>query len=336
MSQKTSSRTAGSFGLRLWKSPWPTVGWEISQFGIGVARWLVGSGEFEGISWKPVPPGAVEASPLRENFLQPEEVNKALAAALAPLGLPASNGSSPLRDVVLVIPDQAARLFVLQFDAFPRQPAEALALVKWRLKKSVPFDIDSAAVSFFAQPAGGQWDVTAVATSRAVIRQYEALAENFGLRPRWVTLSTLASLELLRGTGSKERGSQGPSGVLVAKYSPPWLTIAILQGESLRLFRTVPLPASADGTVSPTEALEALYPSVAYFQDSFQSPLETAYLCGLGETGAVVAESLERELQLRVQPLLEGLEREGDNLDPHQREWHFAALYGMVQGQARR
>ncbi|MBI4461074.1 MAG: hypothetical protein HY648_13585 [Acidobacteria bacterium] len=334
MRQNERPRTPSGLGRRLWESPLPTLGWEISQFGVGAAQWQSGASEFGGMSWKPIPPGAVEASPVRENFRQPEEVEKALAAALAPLGISEGEKPSRPRDVALVIPDQAARLFVLPFESFPEKPEEALALVKFRLKKSVPFDIDSSSISFFAQPADGQWEVTAVATSRTVVRQYEELAERFGLRPRWVSLSSLASLELIQDGVSK--GRRESEGVLVAKSSPPWLTVVVLQGESIRLFRTVPISATAENSIVTAEVLEAIYPSAAYFQDTFQSPLGPAYLCGLGESSTAVAESLERELGVRARPLLGGEGQAEGGLDPNQREWHFAALYGMAQGQMQR
>ena len=175
----------------------------------------------------------------------------------------------------------------------------------------------------------------AAATPQVVVRQYEAIVEGFGLLPRWVVLSTLAALGLLPNAG-EGRGpaglKAGPPGVLVAKYSPPWFTTAILQGGQLRLFRTVGLAAGEDSLVSPESVLEALYPSVAYFQDNFAGVLEKACLCGLGENSPAIVEMLGHELKLEVIPSLGGGGFEVRGLNPFHQERHFAALLGVVRG----
>jgi len=307
-----SARSLKQLWRRLWNTPWPSVGCEISQTGVSVARWSWNTGRSEAASWKPLPDGAVEASPLRENIRNPEPVREALGAALESIGIAGGPDSAAQpTDAILVIPDQAARLFLFTLDTFPQRPSEALSLVRWRLKKSVPFEIESAAISYRAQRRGDEWEVMAVAAPQAVVRQYEALLEEFGLRPRSVILSTLATLGLLRETARHPAGSSLPPagdsaagpGVLVGKLSSPWFTTAILQRGQLRLFRTVGIPAGPEGRLSPASVLEALYPSMAFFQDEFGGKIGTAYLCGLGASGPAVVELLTREFGIEAAPL---------------------------------
>lgn len=316
---------------RLWTSAYPTLGCEISPEGISLARWSSNSSDLEAMVWKPVSPGAVEASPLRENLPRGGEVRQALQEALGALGL--GDGSGPT-DAALVIPDQAARLFVLHFEAFPQRATEAIPMVKWRLKKSVPFDIDSCTVSYFALRQDTGWEVVAVVTPQAILRSYEELAEGLGLRPRVVTLSTLAALGLVEES-NPDGEAGGPLGVLVAKYSPPWFTTSIIQGRQLVLFRTAGLTAgSEDRAVFPEQVLETIYPSVAYFQDTQAGRLGKLYLCGLGESGALIAEALEQELQLRALPLVADPARmAGAGVEPLLAERHFTALLGMAREQ---
>ncbi|HLA40935.1 MAG TPA: hypothetical protein VJ417_13120, partial [Candidatus Glassbacteria bacterium] len=165
----------------------------------------------------------------------------------------------------------------------------------------------------------------------------------FGLRPRWVTLSTLAMLGLVadgRAEGASGKTEKAPLGagsgspaVLVAKYSPPWLTTAILQGEFLRLFRTVGLAAGEDGLLTTAQLLEALFPSVSYFQDNFAGTLVLACLCGLGANSAALAEAVESELHLRTEPAMPASGVLLAGRDPWQTEQQFAALLGIVWGQ---
>ena len=81
------------------------------------------------------------------------------------------------RRAALILPDYAARVTVLDFDSFPSSPEEQLSLIRFRVKKTLPFDIDSAAVSYFAQPAekGATIEVVAVIVALEMIARYEAL-----------------------------------------------------------------------------------------------------------------------------------------------------------------
>ena len=328
---------------RLWNSPWPSIGCEISQTGVSAARWSWNTGSLEAASGKPLPEGAIEASALRENIRNLDPVRDALGAALESIGIARGPETRHPTDAILVIPDQAARLFLFTLDTFPQRPAEALSLVQWRLKKSVPFDIESAAISYRAQRRADQWEVMAVAAPQAVVRQYEALVEGFGLRPRSVVLSTLATLGLLRETGGLFVGSSlssggdsaGLPGVLVGKFSPPWFTTAILQSGQLRLFRTVGIPAGTESLLSPEHVFEALYPSMTFFQDQFGGRVEKAYLCGLGESGPAVLDLLTREFSLAAAPLGGTGRLAGAHLDPSRREIDFSALLGVVEEQSR-
>jgi type IV pilus assembly protein PilM len=324
------------FWRRLWNSPWPVLGCEISAAGVSAARWSWNTASFEAAAWKPIPAGAIEASPLRENIREPEPVREALAAALASIGISTTPDSSRnFTDAVLVIPDQAARLFVFSLDTLPQRAAEALSLVQFRLKKSVPFDIDSAAVSYQAERRGDQWEVTAVAAPQPVVRQYEALLESFGLRPRCVVLSTMATLGLVPESPSSSPAPGGLPGVLVAKYSSPWFTTAILQGGQVRLFRTTGLSPGHDGSLAPETVLEALYPSMVFFQDNFGGKLEKAWLCGLGDTSPLVAELLKQDLPVDAIPLSGNGTLGAAAPDPLRRELYFSALWGVVEEHSR-
>jgi type IV pilus assembly protein PilM len=343
MAESNSSGRANS-GLRLWRrlwnTPWPSIGCEISQSGVSAARWSWNTGSLEAASGKPLPEGAIEASALRENIRNLEPVREALGAALESIGIARGPETRHPTDAILVIPDQAARLFLFTLDTFPPRPAEALSLVQWRLKKSVPFDIESAAISYRAQRRADQWEVMAVAAPQAVVRQYEALVEGFGLRPRSVVLSTLATLGLLRETGGLFAGSslsQGrdSAGVLVGKFSPPWFTTAILQSGQLRLFRTVGIPAGTESLLSPEHVFEALYPSMTFFQDQFGGRIEKAYLCGLGESGPAVMDLLTREFSLAAAPLGGNGRLATARLDPSHQELYFSALLGVLEEQSR-
>ena len=65
----------------------------------------------------------------------------------------AGAGGGRSRDITLVIPDASTRILLLDFDTLPEKPQDADAVVRFRLKKSLPFDVDTSSVSFDHQPA---------------------------------------------------------------------------------------------------------------------------------------------------------------------------------------
>jgi type IV pilus assembly protein PilM len=278
--------------------------------------------------------GALEASPVRENLIHPDEVRQALAGCLESLGRTGGHPSaSRAVDIALAVPDQAARVFFLSFDQFPAQPSQAIPLVRWKLKKSVPFEIDTATVSYMARRMATEWEVLAVVSPEIIVRQYEVLVESLGLKPRFVTLSTLGSLGLV--LPEEPRGTESEAGsCLLAKYSPPWLTTTILHEGSVRLFRTTFIESSASlqsGQDSLREILEAVHPAAAYFQDNFERPLDHVFLCGLGEWGGILADSLSNELNLQSRQLLEGPLPAVSGADPALAERNLAALMGIFR-----
>jgi type IV pilus assembly protein PilM len=163
------------------------------------------------------------------------------------------------REVTLVVPDAAVRVLLLDFDALPTKPAEALPVVRFRLKKLLPFDADDAAVSYQVMAsAKGSLQVLAVAMPREVLAECESVVREAGFEPGAVLPSTLAALQ---------------EGV----------TTAIVKGGVLLLHRTVDLGEGLQaGTgerqvimpgseASTGEVAQAVSVAAAYFEDTLQT-----------------------------------------------------------------
>ena len=125
----------------LLKDPPPTHAFELSEAGIAFAR----VNEPKESNFMPFDAGVLLVSPAHDNIHQPHAVRDVIGAIAPP------NGHRKRR-AALILPDYCARIAVLDFDNFPTDPAEQLALLRFRMKKSVPFDVDSAIVSYAAQP----------------------------------------------------------------------------------------------------------------------------------------------------------------------------------------
>jgi type IV pilus assembly protein PilM len=139
------------------------------------------------------------------------------------------------REVTLVVPDATVRVLLLDFDTLPAKAADALPLVRFRLKKLLPFDADDAAISYQVMSgnrsvAKGALRVVAVAIPREVLEEYEAVVREAGFEPGAVLPSTLASIA---GLGD------GDAATLVVNAGPQAVTTAIVEGGVLLLHRSV-------------------------------------------------------------------------------------------------
>jgi type IV pilus assembly protein PilM len=238
------------------------------------------------ISFRELPAGAVTVSPITDNVLLPDE----LAAAVGEL---APTGNSR-KKAALILPDYSARLSVLDFDSFPEKAEDQLALVRFRLKKSVPYDIESAAISYWRQADASKkkQEVVVAVMPLEILARYEAPFRVRGIQPGFVTISPLAALDLIPGEGIS----------VVAKLNGPVLTIMVTQGSYLKLIRTLELTAVAE-----TEAIEEiaadLYPTFVYVEDRFQAKASRLLLCGFGQREQAAKATFETELGIPVEGL---------------------------------
>src|SRR3954452_22427574 len=126
----------------LLQDPPPSMAFEISEAGIAAAR-IGARAEME---WRPFKPGTLAVSPLKENILDSDEFTMAIRE------LAGRATARKRKDVALILPDLSTRVSVLDFDSFPSDPKEQAALVRFRLKRSVPYDVESAVLSYSPQP----------------------------------------------------------------------------------------------------------------------------------------------------------------------------------------
>jgi type IV pilus assembly protein PilM len=177
------------------------------------------------------------------------------------------------RDVIAVLPDAAVRVVLLDFDTLPAKDQEAEGVVRFRLKKSLPFDVDKAKVSYHVQQSGNGVRVIAAVALTTVVEDYESIFREAGYSPGVVMPSMLAAL------GAAE--SKGPT--LVVKVDTRTTSIAILDKQQLLLFRT--LENSRGVTVTGEQLAEDIYPSVVFFQDTYSMNIEQIYVAGISEAG---------------------------------------------------
>jgi type IV pilus assembly protein PilM len=201
----------------------------------------------------------------------------------------------------LLVPDAVIRVFVLHFDVFPRKAEEAIPMLRWRLKKSVPFEAEETLISYMRQaPREEGVDIVTGLARLRIVREYESLVESVGMSPGVVMSSTLAALPLL---------SDGKP-ALLARVAGSTLTTAIVRDGVLAGYRCITLPADAEH-LTPQALLDEIYPLSAYYQDSWSEGIAQVRLAGLGDRTEEFRGPLERELKCPVGSLLSGASTDG-------------------------
>ena len=259
--------------------PPPAWAFEVSEAGIAFGRTAT-PGE---VSFRPLPAGAISVSPLRDNVQLPDVLVREVAALAPPV-------AKTRHRAALILPDYCARTAVLDFDAFPANQDEQRALVRFRMKKTVPFDLESAIIAHYQQPApaGEKIDVVVALIPQEIVARYEAPFRAAGFQPGEVTTSALSALHMVEAKGI----------TMLAKLGGQTLSVMVLRGGALKLARCVEL---ADAT--PEQILSVLHPTVAYIEDELHARPERLLLCGFGRMAEEEAPRWGTDLDVEVEQL---------------------------------
>ncbi len=264
--------------------PKPKLACEIAADRVLAGRLTDNGDALEASAARELAPGSVVPDLVENNLRQREAVRAGIEAVLGSVA-----GRS--KDVIAIVPDAAVRVMLVEFDTLPSDREEALSVVRFRLKKSLPFDVDKAKVSYHAQKFSDGVRVVAAVALANVVEDYETAFRDAGFNPGVVLPSMLAAL----GSADAKRPT------LVVKVDAHTTSIAILNEDQLQLFRT--LENSRGITITGEQLAEEVYPSVVFFQDTYHLNIERIYVAGLPESGGA-SPALAAQTGAQVQELV--------------------------------
>jgi len=229
-------------------------------------------------------PGTVIPDLMESNLRDSAAVRQAIESALSSVG-------ARSHDVIAILPDTSVRVVLLDFETLPSKPEEAQAVVRFRLKKSLPFDPDEARISYHSQTSSKTVRVVAAVVLKTILEEYESVFRDVGYNPGVVMPSMLAAL----GAADAERPT------LVVKVDARTISIAILEQEQLLLFRT--LENVRGVTITGEQLAEEVYPSVVFFQDTYSLNIERVYVAGIPDS-ASAASALKNQSGAQIEELV--------------------------------
>jgi hypothetical protein len=196
-----------------------------------------------------------------------------------------------------VIPDVAAKVSLVKFEQTPSRREDLNQLIRWQIKKSTPFPVDDACLTYStgARGANGSEFVVVIAR-REIVREYEAVCERVGIEAGLIDISTFGVINLFL---SSNLGASGDW--LVVHMRPEYTSIAILRRDDLLFFRN-----RAEGDA---EALEdVVHQTAMYYQDRLEGRgFSRILLGGIGRLQGEV-DLARRNLEARMGTVVEPID----------------------------
>jgi len=287
----------------------PKLACEIAADRVLAGRVVENGSGLEACAAQELAPGSVVPDLVESNLRQRAAVRDGIESALGGVA-----GRS--HDVIAIVPDATVRVMLVEFDTLPSDQEEALGVVRFRLKKSLPFDVDKAKVSYHAQKIDNEVRVVAAVALGSVIEDYEAAFHDAGFNPGVVLPSTLAALG----------AADGKRPTMVIKVDAHTTSIAILNQDQLQLFRT--LENGRGITISGEQLAEEVYPSIVFFQDTYHLNIEQIYVAGLPESGGATP-ALRAATGAEVQELISSAQL-GTTAGGPVPKWRMAGVVGAL------
>jgi type IV pilus assembly protein PilM len=245
----------------------------------------------------PLAPGLLHFQMLEPNILDEQGFSKAVESALLRAGL------GGRKRIALSIPDHLARIAVMELPDPPRSSAELVEFLKFRMKKSLPFDVERARVAFERLPGEAPTFLTGV-MHEAVVSQYEDVFSRLGFHVGLVLPASVSLLQLLRPLARRELAPGADYFFVNAERD--YFSVSLVRDRDLpALTRTLGLRAQ-DGVeriYSEEDLLQEIIPTAIYYREKLSGQsLARVYYRSLRPDLVHLREILEEQFEAPSEP----------------------------------
>jgi len=269
----------------------PTVGLEVASRRVTVAA-VSGTGGRAVVTHaatETLPDGLVAPALSGQNIASRHELATAIRRVLEKAGLRA------VRRVGLVVPDSVARVSLVDLEKVPNRTAELDRILRWQLRKSLPFAVTEARLSHFvAHIESGKTTLGVVLAREDVLAEYEAVMAELDIHAGIVDLASFNVANAVLGSTT----STGDS--LLVNLAPDATTLLLLRQMNLMFYRH--RAAAGDESVGTLVHQTAMF----HVDRLGGTKFDRVWLAGgsahPGEGGRVKAE-IEKRLGVVVEPV---------------------------------
>jgi len=205
------------------------------------------------------------------------------------------SGTKPGR-VSLILPDNLAKVSIVTLPEKPRTRKQLMELLRFKLRRSVPFRLEDAVLTASVLPGPGpEVGVLVAVMLRSVVEPYEAACEAAGGRAGLVDLCTPSLFNLFR-RDLTAAASKGADAALL-NCTRGYFTLIVVRGNQLLFFRCKSYAGGGDGETSDHLAVMAreLSSSLSYYQEKLAGTgIGTIFVRALSPGLDEIAPMLER------------------------------------------
>lgn len=274
------------------EAPAPDAAVEFASTRVSAAslEWRGGRPVVAAHATEPLPDGALVPSLTAANARDGAAIAGALRRVLERVGSP--------RRIGAVVPDLIAKVSLIRFEKVPARAPDLDQLIRWQVRKTAPFTIEDAQVSYVPglRAADGGEFLVALAR-RSIVEEYEALGAEAGAHTGIVDLATFNVINgVLAGRAAPE------ADWLLINVAAEYASIAILRGPHVIFFRN--RAADADGTLA-----DLVHQTAMYYEDRLSGAgfarVILAGAAGAGPPHQGDIEPLRRNLEDRLATAVE-------------------------------
>jgi type IV pilus assembly protein PilM len=202
------------------------------------------------------------------------------------------------RTVAVSLPDAIGRVMLLDLEARLKSREEGLDIIRWKLKKSLPFDISTVHLDYqsLAERENGSVSLLVSLISRPVITQYEELLVEAGLEPKFLDFTSFNLYRLF-----SPRLELADNGAFVTFYAGA-MTVFIFHGGVLSFYRSKETAGEAQSLYREVNS------SFLVYGDQCPGQVVTEVFCMAAPGEAEAFRSLVAEAS-GLEPVLLDLER---------------------------
>ena len=230
-----------------------------------------------------VPHELLDTEPFKPRVKAPDRLQAMVAGALQREGI-------RTRAISVVLPDHLARVALLPFEDLPRSRRELIELVRWKMKKAVPFKVEDARVDYEVLPGmaadGGvpsKYTLLVALIPAASVEEHEALFTNQGIHPGLVDLSSFSLATLYRPVAERDV----PSGdFMMLNATPAFFTAMIFRDGRLIFYRCKPSGPATEGNGEAAARMlrREIQASLLYYQERLRgTSLARVYMRIVGQ-----------------------------------------------------
>ncbi len=207
------------------------------------------------------------------------------------------------RRIALCLPDYLSRVSVIELPDAPRTKAETNEVLKFSLKRSLPFDANDARLAFERLPAKKPTYLTGV-MHESVVSGYEDFFEELGLHVGLILPASVSMLRMLSPVASKYLAPDAD--YFFVNLERDYFTVCLVRHRDTPvILRTLGMRGPEDGTTaySREDLVQEIIPTAIYYREKLGgTTLSRVFYRSLRPDLGNISELLEEQFETPSEP----------------------------------